>query len=127
VTKKKKFDTGLIGRIADKGKKLNVEKQIDNTDNKTNTDINVSNEIDNNSNTKTDNDNKFNPSTSTNIDTNTKKKKKYPKKQEMEKIQRAYYFEYELLKEFESFCKRNKADKSEVISFALREFLNTYE
>lgn len=112
---KKKFDTGLIGRIADKGKKLNEEKKFDNT--------NV------NSETSTSTKIKTNTSTDTNTSTNisTSKKKKYPKKSESEKIQRAYYFEKELLKEFELFCKKNNADKSEVISFALREFLNTYE
>lgn len=109
MNKKKKFDTGIIGQIADKGKKLNLE-----SDNKISTNTDFIKEFDNDS--------------STNISTTTStKKKKYPKKQEKEKIQRAYYFEYGLLKEFESFCKKNKVDKSEVISFALREFLDNYE
>lgn len=110
---KKKFDTGLIGRIADKGKKLNEEKKFDNT--------NVNSETSTKLNTNTSTD------TSISTSISTSKKKKYPKKSESEKIQRAYYFEKELLKEFELFCKKNNADKSEVISFALREFLNTYE
>lgn len=117
MNKKKKFDTGLIGQIADKGKRLNLENEKTNT---TSTDTDISKEVNNNISTDVN--------TSSNISTNSStKKKKYPKKQETEKIQRAYYFEYGLLKEFESFCKKNKVDKSEVISFALREFLDNYE
>jgi hypothetical protein len=118
---KKKFDTGLIGHIADRGKKLNSDKQIDSTD--------INNKIDSRNNTevKINNNTNNTDNISTNTSTNIKEKKKYPKKQEKEKLQRAYYFERDILKEFEAFCKRNKADKSEVMSFALREFLDTYE
>jgi len=96
---REKIDVSIIGKIADKSKKINTDTSI-----------------------------KSSTKCSTKIDTSTNVElKSYTKELQIKKIQRSYYIQSDLLKRFEMFCTNHDVDKSKVINDAIELFLDTYK